>query len=41
MHSPVDGIPGLAIATQATVAAIAYVGQGAAGTNTVHCPCQF
>lgn len=41
MHSPVNGIQGLAMATQATIAAVANIGQGAAGANTVYGLCQF
>ena len=41
MNSPVNGIQGLAVATQATIAAIANIGQGRAGANTVYGFCQF
>lgn len=41
MHSPVNGIQRLAMATQATIAAIANISQGIAGPNTVYGLCQF
>lgn len=40
-NSPVNGIDGLSSASQATVAAVANVGQRVAGANTVYGPCQF
>lgn len=41
MTAPVNGIQRVAMATQATIAAIAHISQRAAGADTVYGLCQF